>query len=145
MTGSNRDQRTEIVTEQATDRDADTKAENDGLSSTSSVDRSSETTEGETDASYAEVVIEVGDESDGATKPAPFTVVVDGQSVQVDTETTVTELGRAIDAGEDAVFTYRTEDGVEALSGEETLSEAVAEGTELWTQPLGDGEVFGDR
>jgi hypothetical protein len=154
MTRHDPDQRTEVVAEQSPDQDVDTDhdidtdanadTDVDGSNTASTADRTSESADEEA-AAAPNVVIEVDGESERATDPAPFSVVVNGESVQIDTETTVGELGQVVDAGEDAVFTYRGEDGVEALSGDQTLSGVVAEGTELWTQPLGDGEVFGGR
>ncbi|KPN29252.1 hypothetical protein SY89_03486 [Halolamina pelagica] len=43
------------------------------------------------------------------------------------------------------MFTYRSPDGIEALTDDDVVADYVDDGGEIQTQPMGDSEVFGAR
>lgn len=132
MTGPDQTSQQHVRPERATESESE--AESQSAAPAPETD-----TDGEEPIERPDGSAETGDE------PAldSFVVVVDGESVTIDAETTAAELGQSVDADPDTVFTYRTSDGVKALSGDQTVANAIDDGAELRTQPLGDGEVFG--
>lgn len=81
-----------------------------------------------------------GDEPAGA---MPFSVIVNGEPVSIDTETTAAELGEIADVSDTSVFTHRTSGSIEALADADVVADELPEGAEIWTQPLSDPVVFG--
>lgn len=79
----------------------------------------------------------------GAT--AGRTVSLNGESIDVGPDTTVGELRETEGIGSEEVFTYRSPDGIEALTDDDVVADHVADGGEIQTQPMADSEVFGAR
>jgi hypothetical protein len=72
-------------------------------------------------------------------------VSLNGETVEIDPETTVSDLRETSGIGSEAVFTYRSPGGIEALTDDDVVADHVADGGEIQTQPIADSEVFGAR
>ena len=79
----------------------------------------------------------------GAT--ASHEVSLNGESLDIDPDTTVGELRETAGIGSEEVFTYRSSDGIEALTDDDVVADHVPDGGEVQTQPIADSEVFGAR
>lgn len=76
---------------------------------------------------------------------ASLEISLNGEAVHVDRDTTVGELRETADIGTEEVFTHRSNDGIEALTDDDVVSDHVGDGDEIRTQPMADSEVFGAR
>jgi hypothetical protein len=83
-----------------------------------------------------------GSAADGTTSRE---VSLNGESVDIDPDTTVGELRETEGIGSEEVFTYRSSDGIEALTDDDVVADHVADGGEIQTQPIAHSEVFGAR
>jgi len=81
----------------------------------------------------------------GTAATKSHTVLLNGESVNIHPDTTVGELRESEGIGSEAVFTYRSPDGIEALTDDDVVADYVDDGGEIQTQPMGDSEVFGAR
>lgn len=72
-------------------------------------------------------------------------VSLNGESVDIDPDTTVGELRERAGIGSAEVFTHRSPDGIEALTDDDVVGDHIDEGDEIQTQPIADSEVFGAR
>lgn len=72
-------------------------------------------------------------------------VSLNGELIDVEPDTTVGELREIAGIASEEVFTYRSPDGIEALSEGDVVANHVSEGGEIQTQPIADSEVFGAR
>lgn len=87
------------------------------------------------------------DASDGTGSDSRQTheVSLNGELVNVEPDTTVGELRERTGIASQEVFTYRSPDGIEALSEGDVVANHVSDGGEIQTQPIADSEVFGAR
>lgn len=81
----------------------------------------------------------------GTAATESHTVSLNGEPVSIRQDTTVGELRESEGVGSEAVFTYRSPDGIEALTDDDVVADYVDDGGEIQTQPMGDSEVFGAR
>lgn len=72
-------------------------------------------------------------------------VTVDGQEIPIEEDTTAAELKEQASLDENAVLTYRGEDGFESLNDDDIVAEHVDSDTQLTPQPLADDNVFGGQ
>lgn len=73
------------------------------------------------------------------------TVTVDNQEIPVEEDTTAADLKELAELDEDALLTYRGEDGFESLNDDDVVVEHVDDGAQLTPQPLADDNVFGGQ
>ncbi|MDB2287083.1 hypothetical protein SAMN06266787_11616 [Halorubrum ezzemoulense] len=71
-------------------------------------------------------------------------VTVENQEIPIEDDTTAAELKEQAELDENAVLTYRGEDGFESLNDDDVVAEHVDEGEQLNPQPLAEDNVFGD-
>ncbi|MDB2238784.1 hypothetical protein PN419_17605 [Halorubrum ezzemoulense] len=72
-----------------------------------------------------------------------MTVNVENQEIPVEEDTTAADVKAEANLNDDAVLTYRGEDGFDSLNDDDVVVEHVDEGTRLEPQPLADNNVFG--
>ena len=72
-------------------------------------------------------------------------ITVDNQEIPVEGDTTATELKERASLDDDAVLTYRGENGFESLNDEDRVTNHVDDGAQLTSQPLAGDNVFGER
>ncbi|RKD86229.1 hypothetical protein [Halopiger aswanensis] len=71
------------------------------------------------------------------------TVQLEGQEIPIESDMTAAELKNEANVDDDAVLTYRDEDGIESLNDDDVVAEHVDDGQEIQAQPLADDGVFG--
>jgi hypothetical protein len=72
-------------------------------------------------------------------------VNIDNQEIPVEEDTTAADVKELADLDENAILTYRGDDGFESLNDDDRVVEHVDEGAQLTAQPLADDNVFGGR
>lgn len=70
-------------------------------------------------------------------------VTVENQEIPIEEDTTAADLKEEANLSDDAVLTYRGENGFESLNDDDIVAEQVDENTRLMAQPLADENVFG--
>jgi sulfur carrier protein ThiS len=70
-------------------------------------------------------------------------VTVENQEIPIEEDTTAAELKEEANLSDDAVLTYRGENGFESLNDGDIVAEHADENTRLMPQPLADENVFG--
>lgn len=90
------------------------------------------------------------DDPDASSGPEPdppevCEVSINGEIVAIEPDTTVGELRETVGIGSENVFTYRSPDGIEALTDGDVVANHVDDGDEIQTQPIADSEVFGEQ
>ncbi|MFC4248718.1 hypothetical protein ACFOZ7_17595 [Natribaculum luteum] len=73
------------------------------------------------------------------------TVRLEGQEIPIESNMTAAELKAEANVDEDAVLTYRTDDGIESLNDGDVVADHVDDGQEIQAQPLADSGVFGTK
>ncbi|POG55086.1 hypothetical protein AUR65_011705 [Haloferax marisrubri] len=72
-------------------------------------------------------------------------VNVENQEIPIEEDTTAAELKAQANLSDNAVLTYRGENGFESLNDDDIVVDHVDGGTRLMAQPLADDNVFGGR